>query len=890
MNSPKAPSPTDQQTASFEKRTQALFMLIFALLTAAVAAAGVLSYQSFSRQFRTQVNAQLLAIANLKVSGLVEWRSERLADAQTLTDNAAFAALFARLSANPADAEAQAQLQDWLDALRLAYQYDRIYLLDRDGNVFLDSPPGSVPSFPHPGETLQHALETGEVAFLDFHPHGDAGIHIGILAPIDAAPEASPALGAVVLEIDPAVYLYPYIQQWPAPSQTAETLLVRREGEEIVYLTPLRFEPDAALHLRIPLDQTDVLAVQAALGRTGAAEGIDYRGQKVVGAIMPVPDSPWYLAARMDADEVYAPLRARLWQTAIFFGIMIVAAGAGLSFLWRQRRIRFYRQHYEDAQALRESEERYRSIFEQAGDGIVVYDLEQKRALDANPAYLRLLGYSLEEIRALSLYDIVAHERASVEGYEKRIRAEKQVRIGERQHRRKDGSLVDVDVNVSVISYGGRSAMMAVVHDISEQKRAKDALQKRYQELTAVYQSARQLQRLISLEELSQTCINLLESVLGYEYAAVLLLDEASGELIPFALSGRLDDPQFLEKDKAYVRSRRPRLGLGITGWVTEQGQSLRVGDVTQDPRYYGIRDGIRSELCVPLFAQEKVIGVINVETTRPEAYSAEDQRTLETIAAQLSIAIQNARLYAELEQRVAERTQQLREAQEQLVRQERLAALGQVAGSIGHELRNPLGVIANAVYFLRAVQPDANQTVREYLDIIEKQTRSADKTVSDLLDFTRIKSLDRQPVSVSEIVQQTLAYSPVPLQVTVTVSVPADLPPACADPRHVVQILGNLVNNACEAMPEGGHLFISAEVQKDDMIGIKVQDTGIGIPPENLNKIFEPLFTTKTKGIGLGLAVSQKLAEANGGRIEVQSEPGEGSVFTLFLPVYKET
>jgi PAS domain S-box-containing protein len=243
---------------------------------------------------------------------------------------------------------------------------------------------------------------------------------------------------------------------------------------------------------------------------------------------------------------------------------------------------------------------------------------------------------------------------------------------------------------------------------------------------------------------------------------------------------------------------------------------------------------------------------------------------------------------YAEkLEGMVDERTRELRQAQEKLVRQERLTTLGQLAGSIGHELRNPLGVISNAIYFLKMAQPNADDTIKEYLGIIENETRTSDKIITDLLDFTRIKSIDREPVLVSELVRQALERYPVPPSVKVVLELPADLPPVYADPHHIVQVLGNLTVNACQAMPEIGKLTISAAVQSD-MMRIAVQDTGIGILHDNISKLFEPLFTTKIKGIGLGLAVSQKLAEANGGRIEVQSEPGKGSTFTVYLPVYE--
>jgi signal transduction histidine kinase len=266
-----------------------------------------------------------------------------------------------------------------------------------------------------------------------------------------------------------------------------------------------------------------------------------------------------------------------------------------------------------------------------------------------------------------------------------------------------------------------------------------------------------------------------------------------------------------------------------------------------------------------------------------------------------IKAAEQTLKKYSEaLEQMVAERTRELREAQEQLVRKEKLAVLGQMAGSVGHELRNPLAVIKGAVYYLKLVQPDADDKVKEYLDRIESETHNADKIISDLLDFSRIKSVDMEPVAVSDLVLRALERFPAPENVRVKLNLPENLPKIYVDLRQMIQVLGNLMVNACQAMistPLRGQassttalvetkLTISAALEGDTM-KIVVQDTGVGISSENMNKLFEPLFTTKAKGIGLGLAVSKKLTEANGGRIEVESEPDKGSTFTLWLPCY---
>ncbi len=246
-------------------------------------------------------------------------------------------------------------------------------------------------------------------------------------------------------------------------------------------------------------------------------------------------------------------------------------------------------------------------------------------------------------------------------------------------------------------------------------------------------------------------------------------------------------------------------------------------------------------------------------------------------------------REYSEhLEEMVDERTQELRDAQEKLLRNERLTILGQLAAGVSHELRNPLATLTNAVYFLQTTLADADEITKEYLELMSSQVHNAGKIVSDLLDFSRVTSADRRVTTVSQLVAPLWESCAPPENVETFSLLPADLPPVIVDPQQIGQALENLVTNAYQAMPQGGNLTIEATASNDEVY-LSVRDTGVGIAEENMAKLFEPLFSTKSRGVGLGLAVSKMLVEANGGRIEVDSQEERGSTFTLILPVAED-
>jgi len=219
-------------------------------------------------------------------------------------------------------------------------------------------------------------------------------------------------------------------------------------------------------------------------------------------------------------------------------------------------------------------------------------------------------------------------------------------------------------------------------------------------------------------------------------------------------------------------------------------------------------------------------------------------------------------------------------------VRSEKLAVLGQLAGGVAHELRNPLGAIRNAAYFLNMALEAPERDVAESLEILEKETATSERIIMSLLDFARPKPPARHKVDIKEAVKGALSRATVPENVEVVSQLEEELPGILADPDQLGQVFTNIILNAIHAMPEGGRLVLKCEAPTEGWVAVSFADTGVGIPKENLGMVFEPLFSTKANGIGLGLAFIKGLVEGHGGTIDVHSEVRKGSTFTVRLPV----
>jgi PAS domain S-box-containing protein len=244
-------------------------------------------------------------------------------------------------------------------------------------------------------------------------------------------------------------------------------------------------------------------------------------------------------------------------------------------------------------------------------------------------------------------------------------------------------------------------------------------------------------------------------------------------------------------------------------------------------------------------------------------------------------------------EENLREREEQLRqdaqELEQQLIASGRLVSLGELTASMAHEFNNPLGIVLGFTEDLLGEMDPSDPNYR-FLQIIEEEAKRCEKIVQDLLEFARPKSAEFIETDVNEVIKKTLEMVSSRLfkqKVEAVTQISADLPPIHADPQQLQQVLANLCLNALDAMPEGGKLIITAQVELPRAMTVTVADTGFGIEPEMLAKIFQPFFTAKKrKGLGLGLPVCERIIKAHGGTIRAESVPGQGASFRIVLPV----
>jgi PAS domain S-box-containing protein len=291
--------------------------------------------------------------------------------------------------------------------------------------------------------------------------------------------------------------------------------------------------------------------------------------------------------------------------------------------------------------------------------------------------------------------------------------------------------------------------------------------------------------------------------------------------------------------------------------------------------------------LYAPLkLANGRIVAMISMDDPTDGRRPTKDSlEPLELFLHQAAVAIENAQLIERFETKVEERTRDLIEAQNRLLKAERFAVIGEVAGMVSHDLRNPLNGIASALYYLKTKgQSKMGEKEKEMLTIIEKSIDRSNRIIGDLLDYSREIKLDLGEADPKSLLEEALAQLEAPSGISIVKEVESE-PKIRVDRDKILRVFTNLIKNAFDAMPNGGVLTIESRKMENDAC-ISFTDTGTGINEENMQKIWTPLFTTKTKGMGFGLPICKRFIEAHGGKILVESQAGKGTTFVLNIPI----
>ncbi|HEX9716195.1 MAG TPA: ATP-binding protein [Desulfurivibrionaceae bacterium] len=877
-------------------RVLAALILIFFFLATSIVVAGFRTYRSYEQNHRTEVERQLWAIAELKANELAHYRKERAEDACLLSQNTSFAALVRRHLENPEDQANGQELLEWLEKLRAHAQYDQVRLLDPNGITRLSAPAGAMPLSAITARRLPVVLTSGQAAIQDFYRNDHSGkIYLVVLAPILDPQNGNRPLGLLSLRIDPEQYLYPFLQRWPIPSRTGETLLIRREGQEVVFLNKLRFQKDTALALRFPLTQTDLPAARAVLGQTGVAEGLDYRGMPVIADVRPIPDSPWFLVSKMDTSEAYTPLKEHLWIMGGFVAALLLGVGAIMAFAWQRQRVAFFRERLETAAELKNLNRIY-AVLSNINQTIVRVRDPQELFRAACRIAVEDGGFRLAWIGMLDKASGVVSQTASAgldDGYLAKLRI----------------TLENAPSDQGPTESALREGRYSVVNDIEHEARTAPW---RIEALRCGYRSSAAFP-LFVFDEIRGVISFYAGEPFFFNTDEIRLLDELAHD-ISFAMefaeqeeSRRKAEAALRESQQLFatVANTSPALiwmsGLdkGCTWfnepWLAFTGRSL------EEERGDGWTAGVHADdlgHCLKIYTEA-------FEARQPFAMEYRLRRhdgEYRWLLDQGQPRYDASGAFAGFIGSCLDLTEH-RSLEKQMRHAVKMESIGTLAGGVAHDFNNILMAIIGYGQLALMGMPENDPQRLNIKSMLEGADRAA-RLTKDLLLFSRKQISERKPVDLLGIINTVEKFIArvIGEDIVCETRLPDEPLIVLADSHQLEQVLMNLATNARDAMPKGGTFSITAEqtILHRDFIAahgfgrpgpyalLTVSDSGCGMDEQTRNRIFDPFFTTKGvgKGTGLGLAVVYGIIKQHEGYINVYSEPDRGATFRLYLPL----
>ncbi len=526
------------------------------------------------------------------------------------------------------------------------HQYAAISLVDTHDKKILSVNDGGEDSLSHDTSLLRAAAQSKRILFTDMHTEAGQGIFLDVIIPILSVRGLdSTVVGLVILLIDPNNALFPLLQEWPVPSRTSECILIRRDGDKVVFLNRLKHINNVPLALRFPVAANRLPSAMAVRGVEGIVEGKDYRDVEVLAAVRRIPDSPWFLVAKSDTEEIFASLWEDEWLIVFLVVALIMAAGTTMGLLWRNQRATFYRRQFEFELERKALSAHYDYITKFANDIIILY-AQDLRVVEANDRALEAYGYSREELLRLNARDLRAPETFSQLDAQLNSIEEQKGFVYETVHRRNDGLVFPVEVSSRVIEIEGKKFYQSIIRDITERKNA----EKKIKRLTRVYAvlsdtnqaivRVRDRQRLFD-----ETCRIAVEDGL-FKLAWFGIVNETTGVVQVVAIAGASHG----HVGKLHIMVGDELSGRGPTGSALREGKYVICNDIEHDEemtvwREEALANGFHSSGAFPIVTFGKTYAVFSLYAGEKNFFDGEEIKLLVELSQDISYALESIKL-----------------------------------------------------------------------------------------------------------------------------------------------------------------------------------------------------------------------------------------------------
>ncbi len=492
--------------------------LIFFIVVIVVSTTTMYLYYNRVKEITLEQNQTLSSISDYKINQIARWKYERIGDAQIIKRN--------KLISNDikifleARSEYKSDIKSWLNSLVFSYNYENVYLLDLQGTVIISAIPAQRKSFTALNKWIDLVKKTHEVLFTGFYNNQEGFVRLGVISPVIVQ---NKLIALVYLVIDPEHFLYPLIQAWPTPSKTSESLLVQKDGDDVLFLNELRHIKNTALKLRIPLKNYKLPAAMAIKGYSGIVSGYDYRDMEVIANIRKIPNTNWFMVSKIDKDELYSPLKFQFYIYAIIATLILFTVSLILFLIVKTNQFKFAQKNYELEKEKHAIVAHYQKINKYANDLIVLTDLNNI-IIEANERFVKYFGYELENVTGTDLSRIIADET-------------KDIKRPESKGELYECSVINANNEETIVEFSSRlikiediEYIQHIIRDVSERKKYEQKLLK--------------ANRLYStLSQINQMIVNVKTRIELYNNTCEILTEYGKFNLVMLSL---LDDSEKL--------------------------------------------------------------------------------------------------------------------------------------------------------------------------------------------------------------------------------------------------------------------------------------------------------------------------------------------------------